>query len=58
MTDLNTYEEIDAAAVSLMDARPDLKQMSLDEWVLTHADALTDAEKHQAERIIKAYFDI
>lgn len=42
-------------ARALMDTRPDLTQMSLDEWLVEHAEKLDDAEKRAATAILEMF---
>ncbi|MBX4911456.1 hypothetical protein HJA82_29520 [Rhizobium bangladeshense] len=48
-------ESLDKIARAMMDARPDLEQMSLDEWLLTHNDKLTVRERQAAYAILCLY---
>lgn len=43
---------IDRLALALMDTRPDLARMSLDEWLATHHDHLTREERTAARAIL------
>lgn len=49
--------KIDALAIAMMETRPDLKQMSLDEWVIEHAEKLTDAERRAASAIVQMHHE-
>lgn len=48
-------EAMDAAAVALMATRPDLRALSLDEWLIQHHDALTEEERRTAEAILELH---
>lgn len=55
-TDAETRtDRLDALARALMDTRPDLEPMSLDEWVWQHHECLTDAERSTASAISALY---
>jgi len=47
---------LDALAQELMATRPDLAEMSLDEWLVEHMDSLSQSERADASAIIAAYF--
>lgn len=44
---------MDVLALALMETRPDLAQMSLDEWVAEHSESLSDAEQYIAIKILE-----
>jgi hypothetical protein len=48
--------DLDREAIALMESRPDLQQMSLDEWLLEHSEKLSDHEKRAASAILDRYF--
>lgn len=47
---------LDVLALELMESRPELKPMSLDEWVIEHMDHLSEQERYNCSAIINAYF--
>lgn len=47
----------DRLCVAFMDCRPDLKQMSLDEWLCEHLEKLSEAERRCAQAIIDLYYE-
>lgn len=52
---LEIQTRLDVVAIEFMQSRPDLKEMSLDEWVMEHAALLSADEVENAYAIIKAY---
>lgn len=52
-----TAAAYDRLAVALMETRPDLKQMSLDEWLVEHMDSLSQNERRAASAIIDLYHE-
>jgi DNA-binding SARP family transcriptional activator len=52
---LEIQSRLDVVAIEFMQSRPDLKEMSLDEWVIEHAGSLTADEVEDAYAIIEAY---
>jgi len=55
MIDRNDRNILDRMAQCMYDLRPDLKPISLDEWVFEYADQLTPAERSAAAHIVKIY---
>lgn len=53
-----SYEKYDALARAMMDTRPDLEPMSLDEWVIQHHDKLTPHEWEAAVHICNLHQSI
>lgn len=51
---MNVYDQL---ALAMMKTRPDLKELSLDEWLLTHMDALTRRERQAAQAIINLHIE-
>lgn len=47
---------LDELALELMASRPELKPMSLDEWLIEHMEKLSEAERKNCTAIIDAYF--
>ena len=54
---LDRERNLDAMASMLMALRPDLRVMSLDEWVITHREKLTPAEAMAADAIVGLYYE-
>lgn len=48
---------IDALALAFMDMRPDLAPMSLDEWLIEHAQALSPAMRGAGHAIENLYWE-
>lgn len=46
------FERVTLLAEAMMATRPDLEPASLDDWVLTHHDRLSDAERRAATAIL------
>jgi hypothetical protein len=46
---------LDKIANAMMNSRPDLEPMSLDEWLLEHNDKLSDREKQAAFAILRLF---
>lgn len=46
---------LDAIARAMTDLRPDLAPKSLDEWILEHAEKLTEPERRAASAILALY---
>jgi len=46
---------LDALAKAMMATRPDLKEMSLDEWLVQHSDSLSEKERDAATAISALY---
>ena len=55
MTDL---ARIDTLALAFMDMRPDLAPMSLDEWLIKHAEALSPAMRGAGHAIENLYWEL
>lgn len=56
-TDAERYALLDKLAVAMMETRPDLEQMSLDEWLMAHNDKLTVHERQAAFAILTLFDD-
>jgi len=54
---IERLKAIHELAMALMNARPDLEQHSLDEWLITHNEKLTDHEIIIGNEIVEMYFD-
>ena len=57
MPNLEDYARADALARALMDVRPDLKRMSLDEWIHEHAENLRADELRAAHAVLALHPD-
>ncbi|NIH77373.1 hypothetical protein FHV99_004625 [Ochrobactrum sp. P20RRXII] len=47
--------KLDAIANAMMDSRPDLAPMSLDEWLLEHSSKLSIRERKACVAILELY---
>jgi len=54
---IERLKAIHELAMALMNARPDLEQHSLDEWLITHNEKL-DHEIIIGNEIVEMYFDV
>ncbi|WP_306150696.1 hypothetical protein [Roseovarius sp. MMSF_3281] len=54
--DMATGTYLDFQAKAFMDRRPDLRPMSLDEWLAQHHDQLTETERQEGYDLL-AKFD-
>jgi len=50
-------DRVDQLAIALMQTRPDLAQMSLDEWLAEPFKKLTESERRAATAIIEMYYE-
>lgn len=50
-------QRLDGLALELMRSRPDLREMSLDEWLVEHMGALPTETRKIGEAILAAYDD-
>lgn len=50
-------DRVDQLAIALMQTRPDLAQMSLDEWLAEHFEKLTESERRAATAIIEMHHE-
>jgi len=48
-------DRLDVIARAMMDSRPELEAMSLDEWVTAHFDKLSERERRAAWAILDLY---
>lgn len=51
------YTLADTLARALMSLRPDLRAMSLDEWICQHTDRLSESELRAANSILAMHPD-
>jgi len=51
-------ERADALALAMMQTRPDLAEMSLDEWLVEHWDRLSETERRAAQAIVDLHMTI
>ncbi|MBA8881643.1 hypothetical protein [Phyllobacterium myrsinacearum] len=51
----NNHEAIDKIANAIIDSRPDLEPLSLDEWLLEHSEKLSLRETDAAIAILRLY---
>lgn len=55
LTETEIVSRLDALAIKLMQSRPELDEMSLDEWLAEHHEQLSSDERKAASAIIDAY---
>lgn len=51
------FDKLDQLALAMMRTRPDLEEMSLDEWLHEHNEKLSRREKQTASAILSLYLD-